>query len=73
MNMEIDKSSLEKHKAKTIGAISGPCEEIITPELNKAECFSAFLVNISEDLNNQQDLLDVSSLNIFNWLDKASK
>lgn len=66
MNMENDKSSLEKHKAKTIGAISGPYEEIITPDLNKAEYFSAFLVNISEDLNNQQDLLDVSSLNIFN-------
>jgi len=66
MNMEIDKSSLEKHKAKTIGAISGPYEEIITPDFNKAECFSAFLVNISEDLNNQQDLLEVSSLNIFN-------
>ena len=40
-------------------------EEIITHDLQKAEYFNDFFVNVSEDLTKQLDPLDFSSLNTF--------
>ena len=58
---------------KNIDPISGLSEEIITYDLNKAECFNDFIVNISGDLNKQLDPLLVSSLDRHNWMDNLSK
>ena len=56
---------MRKHKAKNIGPISGPNEEIITHNLTKAEYFNGFFINISENLTKQLDSLDSSTLNNF--------
>jgi len=58
---------LRKHKVKNIGPICdhNHNEEIITHDLQKAEYFNDFFVNVSEDLTKQLDPLDFSSLNTF--------
>ena len=56
---------LRKHKVKNIGPISDHNEEIITHDFYKAEYFNDFFVNISEDLTEHLDPLDLSSLNTF--------
>ena len=56
---------LRKHKAKNIGPISGPNEEIITHNLTKAEYFNDCFINISENVTKQLDPLDSSTLNNF--------
>ena len=58
---------------KNIDPMSGLSEEIITYDLNKAECFNDFIVNISGDLNKQLDPLLVSSLDRHKWMDNLSK
>ena len=43
------------HKAKDIGPMSDPNEELSTHNLAKAEYFDAFFVNISKNLTKQLD------------------
>ena len=57
--------ALRKHKAKNIGPISGPNEEIITHNLTKAEYFNDYFINISENLTKQPDPQESSTLNNF--------
>lgn len=56
---------MRTHKAKSIGPISDPNEELLTHNLATAEYFDDFFVNISKDLTKQLDPLDISSLNTF--------
>ena len=53
------------HKAKDIGPMSDPNEELSTHNLAKAEYFDDFFVNISKNLTKQLDSLDISSPNTF--------
>ena len=53
------------HKAKDIGPMSDPNEELSTHNLAKAEYFDDFFVNISKNLTKQLDPLDISSPNTF--------
>ena len=58
---------MRKRKVKNTGPICdhNHNEEIITNDLQKAEHFNDFFVNINEDLTKQLDPLDFSSLNTF--------
>lgn len=48
------------HKAKDIGPMSDPNEELSTHNLAKAEYFDDFFVNISKNLTKQLDPLDIN-------------
>ena len=48
------------HKAKDIGPMSDPNEELSTHNLAKAEYFNDFFVNISKNLTKQLDPLDIN-------------
>ena len=48
------------HKAKDIGPMSDPNEELSTQNLAKAEYFNDFFVNISKNLTKQLDPLDIN-------------
>lgn len=58
---------------KNIDPISDLSEETIRHDLNKAQCFNGFIVNLGGDLNKQLDPLFVSSLDRSNWMDNLSK